>query len=92
MPSIEVAVNHSEGLHVRPAALFVKLATTYPCKILVRNLSTNSPLVNAKSVLGILTLGVNSGSLIRIEADGDRANEALEGLNRLILSNFGDGL
>ena len=92
MPSIEIVVNHSEGLHARPAALFVKKASSFPCSVQVRNLSTNSPLVNAKSTLRVLTLGVNKGSTIRIEANGERAEEALDGLQRLILSDFGDGI
>ncbi len=88
MPVLEIIVNHAQGLHARPAALFVKTATYYPCEVLVSNLTTNSVGVNAKSILNVLTLGVNSGSLIKIETRGEEAEEALRVLQELILSDF----
>ena len=90
MPSFELTVNHPSGLHARPAALFVRAASAYPCTVLVSNLTDNKPAVNAKSILKVLTLGVNQGCTIRVEAEGEKAEEALADLSRLIATNFGE--
>ncbi len=90
MPSVDLTVTHEVGLHARPAAKFVKLPATYPCDIQVRNLTTNGDLVNAKSILSVLTLGVNQGHRIQIEANGDQEGDALEAMKALVESNFGE--
>jgi phosphotransferase system HPr (HPr) family protein len=91
MPSIILTVKHSAGLHARPAALFVKLAMSFPCTIKLRNLASEKPPANAKSALSVLTLAVNQGQQIMIEAEGDSADAALAALKALIESNFGEG-
>ncbi len=90
MPSIVITVNHPAGLHARPAAEFVKTAIKFPCEITVRNLTTDKPAVNAKSILSVLTLSVNQGHQIEITAECDSADEALQALSDLIASNFGE--
>jgi phosphocarrier protein HPr len=90
MPSVEVAVKHKVGLHARPAALFVKQAAKFPCKISVSNLSANGKGVNAKSILSVLGLGVQQGHVVRIEAEGEQAETALQALEKLINDNFGE--
>jgi phosphotransferase system HPr (HPr) family protein len=90
MPSIDVTVNHVSGLHARPAAIFVRTASAYPCTVTVSNLTAHGPAVNAKSILKVLTLGVNQGCTIRIESEGEKAEEALHDLNRLVSTNFGE--
>jgi len=90
MPSITLTVNHSAGLHARPAALFVKMAASFPCSITVKNLSNDKPAVNAKSVLSVLTQAVNQGQNVEIKAEGERADEALKALKELIDGNFGE--
>ena len=90
MPSVDLTVTHEVGLHARPAAEFVKLASTYPCEIQVRNLTTEGDPVNAKSILSVLTLGVNQGHLIQIDANGEREYDALEAMKTLVKSNFGE--
>ncbi len=91
MSKIEVTIKHDVGLHARPAAKFVKCASTFPCSILLRKLQTeNSRQVNAKSILSILTLGVNQGDTIEIEAEGEDAEGALSALQQLVESNFGE--
>ena len=90
MPKLEIAVKHEVGLHARPAASFVKIANSYPCDVTVANLTTGSDPVNAKSILGILSIGVNQGHRIEINADGDQADEALASLNTLIEDNFSE--
>ena len=90
MPNISVKIDHEVGLHARPAAEFVKLASSFPCDIQVKNSSTDSKLVNAKSILNVLTLGVNQGHTILLNAEGEQAEEALEALKQIIESNFGE--
>lgn len=90
MAKIEVTVQHKVGLHARPASQFVKLANKYPCTISVRNASAGGKAVNAKSILSVLTLGVQQGHSVEIEAEGDRADEAVDALGGLVLENFGE--
>ena len=90
MPSMDLTVTHEVGLHARPAAEFVKLAATYPCDIQVRNLTTEGNPVNAKSILSVLTLGVNQGHQIQIDAKGEQEYDALVAMKTLIESNFGE--
>lgn len=90
MPSIDLQINHPAGLHARPAAEFVKTAAKFPCEIKVTNLTTPGKTVNAKSILSVLTLGVQQGSQVHIEANGDRDAEALQALLTLVQSNFGE--
>jgi phosphotransferase system HPr (HPr) family protein len=85
-------VAHSAGLHARPAAMFVKTCNSFPCDIKVQNVTTNSIVVNAKSVLSVLILGVDQGHEILVTADGKQEPEALAAIKKLIDSNFGDVL
>jgi len=87
VPDITLVVNHSTGLHARPAAMFVKTANRFASDITV---SHDGKEANAKSILTILTLGVNQGSEITIHAEGDDADEALSALKNLIEGNFGE--
>jgi len=91
MPVITVTVNHSAGLHARPAALFVKMAASFPCSITVRNTTSNKSAANAKSVLSVLTQGVNQGHMVEITAVGESAEQALQSLKDLVEGNFGEG-
>ena len=84
-------VTHSVGLHARPAALFVKKAAVFKSKILVENRSRKTAPVNAKSLLGVLSLGVSKNDEIRITAEGEDEESALSALSELIESNFGEG-
>jgi phosphotransferase system HPr (HPr) family protein len=77
-------------LHARPAAEFVKTAGKFPCNITVCNLTTSGKTVNAKSILSVLTLGVQQNHTIRIETDGEKEEEALKALKELIENNFGE--
>ena len=90
MPNIEIVVRHDVGLHARPATQFVQTAASFPCTVKVRNVTTGSDFVDAKSILGILTLAVNQDNTVEVEAEGEQAEEALEALKQLVLSNFGE--
>ena len=86
MAEITLVVNHSSGLHARPAALFVKAAKQFSSTLSVTH---DGKEANARSILAILTLGVNQGSEITIHAEGDDADKALSALKNLIDTNFG---
>lgn len=90
MSTIEVEVRNAVGLHARPASLFVKLAASYPCAVLARNVTANSNRANAKSILSVMTLGVKQGDILEIQADGPQANEALEALARLVREDLAE--
>ncbi|NTV35527.1 MAG: HPr family phosphocarrier protein [Anaerolineaceae bacterium] len=89
MTTITLTVNHASGLHARPAAKFVQTAVTFPCAITVKNMQGGKS-ANAKSILSVLTLGVNQGTEIEIEASGEKDVEALEALKSLVETNFGE--
>ncbi len=90
MQSSDILVTHPVGLHARPAAEFVKTAGKFPCNIMACNLTTAGKTVNAKSILSVLTLGVQQGHTIRIETDGEKEVEAMTALKDLIQANFGE--
>jgi len=88
MPEINLTVNHEVGLHARPASMFVQTAAKFSSDIEVTH---GEKTANAKSILAVLTLGVHKGAKIHIKAAGDDEDEALQALEELVLSNFGEG-
>lgn len=88
MRSLVLRVAHEAGLHARPAAVFVQQASGYGCQVRVRNLTHSTAFVDAKSILSVLTLGVEQGHEIELQAEGPDEDQALAGLSSLIRSNF----
>ena len=82
-----VVVNNPQGLHARPADLFVKLANQFDSKIQVVK---DDQRVDGKSILAILTLAAVDGTKLLIEADGPDAELALEALTELFRQNFAE--
>jgi phosphocarrier protein len=79
----QIIVQKKEGLHARPAALFVQVANKFDAKIVVKR---DSEEVNGKSIMGILMLGAEKGSVIIIEAEGKDAQQAVKELGKIIES------
>ncbi|MCD6583572.1 MAG: HPr family phosphocarrier protein [Candidatus Omnitrophica bacterium] len=77
----EVIVNNIHGLHARPAALFVQLANRYDSTVKIEK---DREVVDAKSIIAILSLGVNKGTKIRLIIEGPDANQAWEELKRFL--------
>ena len=77
----KMIVKNKQGLHARPAALFVQIANKFDSRITLRR---GSEEVNGKSIMGILMLGAEKGSTIIIEADGHDAHIALVELEKII--------
>lgn len=80
----DIEVTNEHGLHARPAALFVQTAARFSSRMTLRNLSRGGKEANAKSIMEVLTAGVDQGSHIQIEADGDDAHDAVRALADLI--------
>ena len=80
-----VTVQNSVGLHARPATFFIQKANSYKSSVWVEK---GDRRVNAKSLLGVLLLGVVQGMSITLIADGADEEEALKGLAELIASGF----
>ncbi len=77
------------GLHARPASIFVQHAKQYQAAINVRNVTSASGWANAKSILSVLTLGVEQGHKIELQLDGPDEKEAAAALAALVGINFG---
>jgi len=88
--SEELSVDNDHGLHLRPAADFVRLAARYRSQVRVANLTRGGGReANARSLLEITALGVDRGHVIRLQATGEDAEAAVKALSDLIRSNFG---
>ena len=85
MPKIEkeIQIKNPQGLHARPAAMFVQIASKYNSNVTI---SKGQERVNGKSILGILTLGAQENCMITLEVDGEDASELLKELE-ILLSN-----
>jgi phosphotransferase system HPr (HPr) family protein len=90
MQTAEVDVRNASGLHARPAATFVKAAATFRSQVRIENVTRGSSAVNAKSLLAVLGSGVERGHRIRISADGEDEEAAMEALRALAESGFGE--
>lgn len=83
----ESIVNNQVGLHARPATFFIQKANEYKSSIWVEK---DQRKVNAKSLLGVLSLGIVKGTDITIMADGPDEKDAVEGLAELISKDFAE--
>ena len=81
----EAMVNNQVGLHARPATFFIQKANEFKSSIWVEK---DERRVNAKSLLGVLSLGIVKGTSINLIADGADEKEAVEALVELISGNF----
>ena len=85
MYSQEAVVNNQVGLHARPATFFIQKANEFKSSIWVEKEERK---VNAKSLLGVLSLGIVKGTPIKLSADGADEKEAVEALYKMISSDF----
>ena len=91
MQSFTATVRNRVGLHARPAAVFVKAASRFGSTITVRNATTGSKAVNGKSILLVLTLGVEQGHAITVTTSGTDEAEAASALQESIAARCGEG-
>lgn len=87
MISRNITIKNSVGLHARPATFFIQKANSYKCSLWVEKEDCR---VNAKSLLGVLSLGISKGTEITIIADGQDEADAVEGLVALVDGEFSE--
>ncbi len=87
MPECAITIPNEDGLHARPAAKFVKLASRYRCDVWVEK---DNEEINGKSIMGLMMLAASQGSVIKITTNGEDAETALEKLCSLVNSSFQD--
>jgi len=85
MISKEVVVQNQVGLHARPATFFIQKANEFKSSIWVEK---DERKVNAKSLLGVLSMGITKGTPMTIIADGPDEDDAIRELSELIVSDF----
>lgn len=81
----EVTINNQVGLHARPATFFIQKANEFKSSIWIEK---DDRKVNAKSLLGVLSLGIVKGTTIKLIADGGDEADAIATLETLIVSDF----
>lgn len=87
MPERAVEVVNANGIHARPAAEIVKTAGRFKADITI---ARDDLEVNAKSIMGVMMLAAECGSIVRLRAEGDDAEGALDALATLISNRFGE--
>lgn len=87
MYSKEIVLQNQVGLHARPATFFIQKANEFKSSIWVEKEERK---VNAKSLLGVLSLGITRGTAVTITADGVDERETVDALVALIDSNFSE--
>ncbi|MEW5895673.1 MAG: HPr family phosphocarrier protein [Candidatus Omnitrophota bacterium] len=80
----DVTIKNAQGLHARPAALFVQIAAKYDASLTVQK---GNEIVNGKSIMGILMLGAQQNSQIRLCAEGEDARQLIEDLESFLQKN-----
>jgi phosphocarrier protein HPr len=88
MLETEIKVIHPTGLHARPAALFVQAAKVFASKITI---GYDGKSADAKSIMGIMSLGIKSETVFKLSAEGADEIDAIAKLKALVESNFAEG-
>jgi len=87
MPSKELTVSNKLGLHARAAAKLTQLASQYKSDIFI---ARGAQRVNAKSIMGVMMLAAGMGSVVKLDATGHDAEQALTAIENLFDSKFGE--
>ena len=87
MKSCQVVITNASGLHARPATFFIQKANSYRCSIWIEKEERK---VNAKSLLGVLSLGIAKGMTVTLIADGTDEEAAIAGLVELVDGGFSE--
>jgi phosphocarrier protein len=83
----DLTIENRNGLHARPAALFVKTSSRYRSEVWVEK---DGERVNGKSIMGLMMLAAGKGSVLRVIAEGEDAETVLNELEQLISTRFGE--
>ena len=85
MKEFSYTIQDPEGIHARPAGLFVKQAASFPCKVMIAG---NGKEVDAKRILGVMSLGIKQGMDVTVKCDGDQEDEACSSLEAFMKENL----
>jgi phosphocarrier protein len=85
--SSEVVIENRNGLHARPAAMFVKISSRYRAEVWVEK---DGERVNGKSIMGLMMLAAGKGSKLTIHAEGVDADKAVAEIKSLVETRFGE--
>ncbi|MDR3452522.1 MAG: HPr family phosphocarrier protein [Rhodoferax sp.] len=88
MIKTSTTISNRLGLHARASAKLTKLAGSFPCEVWI---SKGERRVNAKSIMGVMMLAAGIGSVVEVETDGEREQEAMDALLALMADKFGEG-
>jgi phosphocarrier protein HPr len=83
----ELTIVNRLGMHARPAAMFVRIASRYRCEVWVEK---DGEEINGKSIMGLMMLAAGQGSKLRVRCQGPDAQEALRELEQLIADRFNE--
>ena len=83
----KIKIKNAQGLHARPASLFVKIANKYESEVSVKK---GKETVNGKSIMGLMTLAANQGSTLEIETSGPDAEKAMQELETFLVGDIDD--
>ena len=85
--SKDLVIENRNGLHARPAALFVKTASRFRAEVWVEK---DEERVNGKSIMGLMMLAAGKGSVLKVTAEGEDAGSVIAELDALIRTRFGE--
>lgn len=88
MIKTSTTISNRLGLHARASAKLTKLAGSFPCEVWMIK---GERRVNAKSIMGVMMLAAGIGSVVEVETDGEREQEAMDALLALMADKFGEG-
>lgn len=88
MVETKVTILNKAGLHARPSSMIVKTASKYDSETY---LGTENYMINAKSIMGVMTLGASVGTELILRAEGDDETEVVEEIKTLFENKFADG-
>ena len=79
-----IKIKNPQGLHARPASVFVKIANKYEAEVTVKK---GGESVNGKSIMGLMTLAANQGSTLELETSGPDADKAMDELEKFLAND-----
>jgi len=85
MKEIKYIITDSQGIHARPAGMLVKLASSFPCEIKICK-GNNS--VDAKRIMGVMSLGIKQNQEIKITANGEQEDTAIKAIDQFLKENL----
>ncbi|HBC8967844.1 TPA: HPr family phosphocarrier protein [Raoultella ornithinolytica] len=86
----DIILKNEHGLHARPATVLVKLIKSFNSEIMLSNLNGTDSVVNGRSMMKVVALGVKKGHCIRFTASGEDAHQAIDAIAKEIANGLGE--